>query len=60
MRYIPLPSSNGLMTRSQLEPNFVRVDHCCEVRLDLLTCVGKIGRGFWVCSRKGVKLVEFH
>ena len=52
-------SWNGLMARSGLEPNFMRVDLCCEVRLGLLICVGKIRRGSWVCLRNSVKLVEF-
>ena len=32
MRHIPL---NALMTRSGFEPNFLRVDLCCEVSLVL-------------------------
>ena len=59
MRHIPLPLLNDLMTRSGLDPNFLRVDLCYEVRLGLVTCGGRVGRGFWVCSRNNVRLVEF-
>ena len=59
MRHIPLPLSNGLITRSGLEPSFLRVDLCCEVRLGLAIRGGELGRGFWVCSRNNVRLVEF-
>ena len=59
MRHIPLPFSNGLITRSGLEPNFVRMDLCCEVRLGLAIHGGGLGRGFLVCSRNNVRLVEF-
>ena len=55
MRHIPLPLSNGLITRSGLEPSFLRVDLCCEVRFGLAIR----GGGFWVCSRNNVRLVEF-
>ena len=58
MRHIPLPLSNGLMTRSGLEPRFLRVDLCSEVRLGLATCWGRLGRWFWVCSRNSVRLAE--
>ena len=59
MRHIPLPSSNGLMTRFIFEPNFLRVGLCCEVRLGLVACGGGLGIRFWVCSRNSVWLVEF-
>ena len=59
MRHIPLLLLNDLMTRSGSEPNLLRVDLCCEVRLGLVTCGGRVGRGFWVCSRNNVRLVEF-
>ena len=59
MRHIPLPLSNGLITRSGLEPSFLRVDLCCEVRLGLAIRGGGLGREFWVCSRNNVRLVEF-
>ena len=58
MRHIPLPSSNGLMTRFIFEPNFLRVGLCCEVRLGLVACGGGLGIRFWVCSRNSVWLVE--
>ena len=48
----------GLMTRSELEPRFLRVDLCSEVRLGLVTCWGRLGRWFWVCSRNSVRLAE--
>ena len=38
MRHIPLPLSNGLVTKSGLEPSFLRVDLCCEVRLGFVAC----------------------
>ena len=59
MRHIPLLFSNGLMTRSVLEPNFLRADLCCEVRLGLVTCGRGLGGRFWVCLRNSVSLVEF-
>ena len=59
MRHIPLPLLNGLMTRFGFEPNFLRVDLCCEVRLGLFTYGGGLGIRFWVCSRNSVSLVEF-
>ena len=59
MRHIPLSLSNGLITRSELEPSFLRVDLCCEVRLGLAMCGGGLWRGFWVCSRNSVRLVGF-
>ena len=40
MKHIPL---NGLMTRSGFEPNFLRVDLCCEVIFGLVTCCWKVG-----------------
>ena len=58
MRHIPLPLSNGLMTRSGLEPRFLRVNLCSEVRLGLVTCWGRLRRWFWVCSRNSVRLGE--
>ena len=58
MRHISLPLSNGLMTRSGLEPRFLRADLCSEVRLGLATCWGRLGRWFWACSRNSVRLVE--
>ena len=57
MRDIPLPLSNGLMARSGFEPNFFRVDLCCEVRLGLVTCKRGLGIRFWVCTRNRVRLV---
>ena len=42
MRHIPTPWSNGLMARSGFEPNFLRVDLCCEVILGLVTCGGSL------------------
>ena len=57
MRDIPLPLSNGLMARSGFEPNFLRVDLCCEVRLGLATCKRGLGIRFWVCTRNRVRLV---
>ena len=59
MRHISLPLSNGLMTRSELEPTFLRMDLCYEVRLDLVTCGGELAIRFRVCLRKSVRLVEF-
>ena len=59
MRHIPLPLSNGLMTKFAFEPNFFRVDLCCEVRLGLAVCGGGLGIRFWVCSMNSVRLVEF-
>ena len=59
MRHIPLPLSNGLMTRPGLEPRFFRVDLCSEVRLGLLACWGRLGRWVLVCSRNSVRLAEF-
>ena len=35
MMHISISLSNGLITRSGLEPSFLRVDLCCEVRLGL-------------------------
>ena len=52
MRHIPLPLWNDLITRSGLEPDFLRVDLYCEVRLGLVTCGGGMGRRFWVSLRK--------
>ena len=46
MRHILLPLLSGLMTRSGLEPNSLRVDLCCEVRLGLVTSGGGLGKGF--------------
>ena len=54
MRHIPLPLSNGLITRLVLEPIFLKVDLCCDVRFGLATCGGGLGRRFWVCSRSSV------
>ena len=59
MRHIPLPLSNGLITRSGLEPSFLRVDLCCEVRLGLAIHGGGLGRGLWVFLRNSVRLVDF-
>ena len=59
MRHIPLLFLNGLITRSGLEPSFLRVDPCCEVRLGLVIHGGRLVRGFWVCLRNNVRLVEF-
>ena len=49
MRHIPLPLSNGLMTTSGFEPNFWRVDLCCEVRLGLVAHGGGFRIRFSVC-----------
>ena len=46
MRHIPIPLSNGLMTRTGFEPNFLRVDLSREVRLGLVTCGGLLGIRF--------------
>ena len=59
MRHIPLPLSNGLMTRSGFETNFLRVDLCCELKLGLVARGGGLGIRFWICSRNSVSLVEF-
>ena len=59
MRHIPLPLLNGLITRSESEPSFLRVDLCCEVGLGLAIRGGELGRGFRVCSRNTVSLAEF-
>ena len=59
MRHTPLPLSNGLMTRSGFETNFLRVELCCEVRLGLVTHGGGLWIRFWVCSRNSVSLFEF-
>ena len=40
MRHISLVLSNGLITKSGLEPSFLRVNLCCEMRLGLLVCWG--------------------
>ena len=45
MRHIPVPLSNGLITRSGLEPNF--------------SCAGRLKKGFWVCLRNSVRWMEF-
>ena len=42
MRHVPLLLSNGLMTRSGLEPRFLMVDLCSEVRLGLVDLLGKV------------------
>ena len=49
MKYIPLPLSNGLITRSGFETNFLRVEFCCVVRLGLVARGGGLGIRFWVC-----------
>ena len=59
MRHILLPLSSGLITRLRLEPSFLRVDLCCEVRLGLAIHGGGLERVIWVCSRNNVWLVEF-
>ena len=59
IRHTSLPLSNGLMTRSELEPTFLRMDLCYEVRLDLVTCGEELAIRFWVCLRKSVKFVKF-
>ena len=43
MRQVPLPLSNSLMTRSELEP--LSVDFCCEVSLGLVAYGRRLGRG---------------
>ena len=45
MRDILLPLSKGLITKSGLEPCFLRVNLCCEVRLGLSVCWGWLGEG---------------
>ena len=59
MGHIPFSMSNVFMTRYGFEPNFLRVDLCCEIRLGLEAHGRGLGIRFWVCSRKSVKLVEF-
>ena len=59
MRHTPLPLSNGLMSRSRFETNFLRVDLCCEVRSGLVAHGGGLWIRFWVCSSNSVSLVEF-
>ena len=59
MWHIPLSLWNGLITRSGLEPNFLRIGLCCEVKLGLATCGGGMGEKVWVCSRNSIRLVEF-
>ena len=59
MGHIPFSLSNVFMTRYGFEPNFLRVDLCCEIRLGLEAHGRRLGIRFWVCSRKSVKLVEF-
>ena len=59
MGHIPFSLSNVFMTRYGFEPNFLRVDLCCEIRLGLEAHGRGLGIRFWVCSRKSVKLVEF-
>ena len=44
---------------SVLEPSFLRVNLCCEVRLGLLVCWRWLGRGPLICSRISDWLVEF-
>ena len=46
MRHIPLPLSNGLITRSGLQPSFLRMDLCCEVRLGFVIRGESWGEGF--------------
>ena len=52
MRHIPIPLSNGLMTRSGLKTNFLRVSFYCKVIIRSCDIQGRLGIGFWVCSRK--------
>ena len=59
MGHIPFSLSNVFMTRYGFEPNFLRVDLCCEIRKGLEAHGRGLGIRFWVCSRKSVKLVEF-
>ena len=59
MGHIPFSLSNVFMTRYGFEPNFLRVDLCCEIRLGLEAHGRGLEIRFWVCSRKSVKLVEF-
>ena len=56
---ISLPLLNGLMTRPRFEPNFLRMNLCCEIRLGLLALERGLGIRFWVCLRNSVRLVEF-
>ena len=44
MRHILLRLSKGLMTKSGLEPSFLRVDLCCELKLGLVVCWEWLGR----------------
>ena len=46
MRHIPLPLSNGFMTRYGFEPNFLRVSLCCKVRLGFAAREGGLGIRF--------------
>ena len=59
MRQIPLPLLNGFIIRSGFEPNFLRMDLCCKVRLDLVASGGGLGIRCWACLRNSVRLVEF-
>ena len=58
-RHIPLPLLNGLMNRPGFEPNFLRMDLCCEVRLGLMALGRVFGIRFSICFRSSVRLVEF-
>ena len=46
------------MTRSELEPDFLKAGPCCQVRLGLVACGGRLRKAFWVCLRNRVRLVE--
>ena len=47
------------MTRSGVEPRFLRVDLCFELRLGLVTYWGRLGRWFLVCLRSSVRFAQF-
>ena len=54
----PTPLVEWFDGRSGFEPNFLRVDRCCEVRLGLVVRGVALGIRFWVCLRNSVRLVE--
>ena len=58
MRHILLPLSKGLMTKSGLEPSFLSVNLCCEVRLGFWYVVVGWGEGLEYVPGSD-RLVEF-